>query len=103
MRRIKPLALTVILLGLLGCTKEPAVKVYSIDVASVDAVQSSPYKNKSIKVVNPQGLKNKISQKMHFSYSSIDRGTYQNSEWSNTMTKLLQGTFIEVLDHYKMS
>ena len=102
MRRIKPLALTVILLGLLGCTKEPAVKVYSIDVASVDAVQSSPYKNKSIKVVYPQGMKNKISQKMHFSYSSIDRGTYQNSEWSNTMTKLLQGTLIEVLDESRL-
>ena len=102
MRKIKPLALTVLLLGLLGCTKEPALKVYSLDVASVDAVQSSQYRNKSIKVVYPQGLKDKISQKMHFSYSSIDRGTYQNSEWSNTMTKLLQGTLIEVLDESKL-
>lgn len=103
MRRIKPLALTIILLGLLsGCTKEPAMKTYSLDVAPVNLVQNSTYKNKSIKVISPQALKNKISQKMHFSYSSIDRGTYQNSEWSNSMSRLLQGTFIETLDESRL-
>ena len=39
---------------------------------------------------------------MNFSYSSIDRGTYQNSEWSNNMSKLLQGTLIEVLDESRL-
>ncbi|MDQ7046431.1 MAG: ABC-type transport auxiliary lipoprotein family protein [Sulfurovum sp.] len=43
-----------------------------------------------------------MSQKMNFSYSNSDRGTYQNSEWSNDMSKLLQGTFIEVLDSAKL-
>jgi len=42
-----------------------------------------------------------MSQKMNFSYSSSDRGTYQNSVWSNDMSKLLQGTFIEVLEQSK--
>jgi len=102
MRNIKPLALSVILLGVLGCTKEPALKVYSLDVVPVSAVQSSTYKSKSIKVISPQALKDKISQKMHFSYSSIDRGTYQNSEWSNSMARLLQGTFIEALDESRL-
>ena len=102
MRKIKPLALSVILLGVLGCTKEPALKVYSLDIAPVSAVQSSTYKTKSIKVISPQALKDKISQKMHFSYSSIDRGTYQNSEWSNSMARLLQGTFIEALDESRL-
>ena len=103
MRKIKPLAYAVIVTGLLGCsTKEPAMKVYSLDVTPVNVVQSSTYKSKSIKVIYPQALKNKITQKMHFSYSSIDRGTYQNSEWSNNMSRLLQGTFIEVLDESRL-
>lgn len=102
MRNIKLLAVSVILVGLLGCTKEPALKTYSLDVASVNVVQNSTYKNKSIKVISPQALKNKVSQKMHFSYSSIDRGTYQNSEWSNSMSRLLQGTFIETLDESRL-
>ena len=102
MRKVKPLALVIILLGLLGCTKEPALKVYSLDVTHAGAVQASQYRSKSIKVTYPQAMKNKISQKMHFSYSSIDRGTYQNSEWSNNMSKLLQGTFIEALDESRL-
>ncbi len=102
MRRSKQLVLSMMLIGLLGCTKEPALKVYSLDITPVNTVHSSTYKSKSIKVIYPQGVKNKISQKMNFSYSSIDRGTYQNSEWSNNMSKLLQGTFIEVLDESKL-
>jgi cholesterol transport system auxiliary component len=82
----------------MGCTKEPALKVYSLDIPAVGAVHSSAYKSKSIKVAYPQSLKEQISQKMNFSYSSSDRGNYQNSEWSNNVSKLLQGTFIATLD-----
>ncbi|WP_373028199.1 ABC-type transport auxiliary lipoprotein family protein [Sulfurovum sp.] len=102
MTRNKYLALIIILIGLLGCTKEPALKVYSLDIAPVSTVHSSNYKSKSIKITYPQSLKDHISQKMNFSYSSIDSGNYQNSEWSNNMSKILQGTFIEVLDGSKL-
>jgi len=102
MIRSKHIAFIIILIGLLGCTKEPALKVYSLNTPSMDAVHSSTYKNKSIKVTYPQSLKDNISQKMNFSYSSMDSGHYQNSEWSNNMSKLLQGTFIEVLDESKL-
>jgi cholesterol transport system auxiliary component len=102
MTRSKKLAFIIILIGLIGCTKEPALKVYSLEIPTVNAVQGSAYKNKSIKVTYPQSLKDQISQKMNFSYSSIDSGNYQNSEWSNNMRKLLQGTFIEVLDESKL-
>lgn len=91
-----------ILIGLLGCTKQPALKVYSLGTPTVDAVQSSAYTNKSVKVTYPHSLKDAVSQKMNFSYSSIDSGNYQNSEWSNNMRKLLQGTFVEVLDESKL-
>lgn len=88
--------------GLVGCSKAPALKVYSLNVPSVKTVQSSSYRSKSVKVTYPQSLREQMSQKMNFSYSSSDRGTYQNSEWSNDMSKLLQGTFIEVLDNAKL-
>jgi len=102
MKRSKQLAFIIILIGLLGCTKEPALKVYSLEIPTVNAVHSSAYKSKSIKVTYPQSLKDQISQKMNFSYSSIDSGNYQNSEWSNNMRKLLQGTLIEFLDESKL-
>lgn len=102
MKKVKQLAFTMIILGLLGCTKEPALKSYSLMTPSVTPIEKSRYQNKSIKVTYPQSLKNKLSQKMHFSYSSIDSGTYQNSEWSNNMAKILQGTLIEVLDKSKL-
>lgn len=102
MRKSSQLALIIILIGLLGCTKQPAMKIYSLDTPKMSAVHGNMYTNKSIKVTYPQSLKDKISQKMNFSYSSIDSGTYQNAEWSNNMRKLLQGTFIEVLDESKL-
>ena len=98
----KPLAFIIILIGLVGCTKEPALKVYSLDTPTLSAVYGNTYKNKSMKVTYPQSLKDKVSQKMNFSYSSVDSGNYQNSEWSNNMRKLLQGTFVEVLDESKL-
>jgi len=102
MRMIKQLLLSTIIIVLLGCTKEPALKTYSLNISPAGMVQSNTYKSKSIKVIYPEGLKNKMSQKMNFSYSSTERGTYQNSEWSDNMSKLLQGTFIEVLDESKL-
>ena len=92
----------IILIGLLGCTKAPALKIYSLEIPAVGVVHSSPYRSKSIKVAYPQSLKEQVSQKMYFSYSSSDRGNYQNSEWSNSVSKLLQGTIIEVLDSSKL-
>ena len=98
----KPLAFIIILIGLVGCTKEPALKVYSLNTPTVNSVYGNTYKNKSMKVTYPQSLKDRVSQKMNYSYSSIDSGNYQNSEWSNNMRKLLQGTFVEVLDESKL-
>lgn len=96
------LPFVIVLIGLLGCTKGPALKVYSLDVPRVGTAKSSPYKNKNIKVTYPYSAREEVSQKMNFTYSSNDRGSYQNSEWSNDMSKLLQGTFIEVLDKSRL-
>ena len=78
-----------IFVGVVGCSKAPALKVYSLNVPVVASTHSSRYSSKSIKVSYPQSLREQMSQKMNFSYSTNDRGTYQNSEWSNDMSKLL--------------
>jgi len=88
--------------GLLGCTQAPVLKVYSLDVPKVQKVTYSSYKQKVVKVSFPQSLREQMSQKMNFSYSHNDYGTYMNSEWSNHMSKLLQGTVIDVLDSSKL-
>ena len=91
----------VLLVAFTACSKAPALKVYTLDVPQTNIAQNSTYKTKTIKVTYPQSLREQMSQKMNFSYSMSDRGTYQNSEWSNNMSKLLQGTLIDVLDSSK--
>ena len=92
----------ILILGLLsvflGCTKAPALKVFTLEVPHVQASPNSIFSGKTIKVTYPQSLRENMSQKMNFSYSTYERGTYQNSEWSNHLSKLLQVTIIEVLD-----
>ena len=91
-----------LLLTLTACSKAPALKVYTIDIPQTAVTQNSHYHTKTIKITYPQSLREQMSQKMNFSYSMSDRGTYQNSEWSNNMSKLLQGTIIDLLDHSKL-
>ena len=89
-------------IGLVGCSKAPALKVYSLNIPTIEMPTSHHYSSKTVKVTFPQSLREQMSQKMNFSYSNNDRGTYQNSQWSNNTGKLLQGTFIEVLDNAKV-
>ena len=92
----------VALLLLSACSKAPALKLYTFDVPQTMSVIYSKYHLKTIKVTYPQSLREQVTQKMNFSYSLSDRGTYQNSEWSNTMGKLLQGTLIDVLEKSRL-
>jgi cholesterol transport system auxiliary component len=85
-----------------ACSKAPALKIYTLDVPQTSASQYRHYHTKTIKITYPQSLREQMSQKMNFSYSVNDRGTYQNSEWSNNMSKLLQGTIIDVIDSSRL-
>jgi ABC-type uncharacterized transport system auxiliary subunit len=84
-------------MALAGCTQAPTLKIYSLEVPKVVAVSASPYKTKVVKVAFPYSLREQVSEKMNFSYSDSDYGTYLNSQWSNNMSKLLQGTIIDIL------
>ena len=100
--RKKILTFVILSAVLSGCTKAPALKIYSLDVPKVQKVTHSSYKEKVVKVSFPQSLREQMSQKMNFSYSKSDYGTYMNSEWSNHMSKLLQGTVIDLLESSKL-
>jgi len=96
---IAPLALV---MALVGCTQAPTMKIYSLEVPKIAATTTSPYKNKVLKVTFPYSIREQMSEKMNFSYSDSDYGTYLNSEWSNNMSKLLQGTLIDMLSNSKL-
>lgn len=98
----KYLTTVIICAGVIGCTQAPALKVYSLDVPKINQIRYSAYKNKIIKVTFPQSIREEMSEKMNFSYSDNDYGTYLNSSWSNHMSKLLQGTLIEVIEESKL-
>jgi cholesterol transport system auxiliary component len=68
----------------------------------VAAVHTSPYADKVLKVTFPYSLREQMSEKMNFSYSDSDYGTYLNSQWSNNISKLLQGTIIDILSKSKL-
>ncbi len=100
---MRRLALILILLWFGGCSskKEP-MKVYTLNAPTVLKSSGSKFKQKTIKVTYPRSLKEKISPKMRYSYSSAEEGVYQNSQWSNNIGKLLEGTFIQALDESKL-
>ena len=82
-----------------GCAMKeaPPVHTYTMDVGKLSMVASSRYKTKVIKVAYPETLKEEMTDKMCYSYSSSDRGVYLNSEWSNAVEKLVQGNLIDML------
>ena len=93
---------SIVYIGLVGCSQAPALKVYGLSVPAVPTVTSSAYRTKVLQVTYPQSLREQMSERMNFSYSQSDYGTYLNSEWSNHMSKLLQGTIIDVVSRAKL-
>ncbi|MDM5264523.1 ABC-type transport auxiliary lipoprotein family protein [Sulfurovum sp. XTW-4] len=100
--RLTHIVSMMIVAGFIGCSKAPVLNVYSLNAPQILIERANAYKDKSIKVTFPQSIKEPMSEKMRFSYTMNDRGTYQNSQWSNNMSRLLQGTFIEVLDSSRL-
>ncbi len=99
MLSFKKFFLIVSLFILSGCSlKEAApLKVYTLDAGVVTPVSYSDHRGQTIKVSYPQALKDKLTNGMSYSYSSSERGEYENSKWSNNLGKLIQGNIIQIL------
>lgn len=100
--RLFVVLLGVFLLSACSMKEAPVMKTYTLVVPTVTPLTSSPYKNKVLKVSYPLILKEKLNDKMHYSYSLSDRGVYLNSRWSNDLGKLLQGSMIHVLTQSRL-
>jgi len=87
-----------------GCSFKSAAPIteYTLSASPVGAVSSSRYRNKAIKVTYPDSLKEKLSRSIDYSYSISNQGVYQNSQWSNALPKLIEGTVIEALDQSQL-
>jgi cholesterol transport system auxiliary component len=94
----------ILLLALGGCAMKeaPPLKSYTLDAGKIPAIATQKYRNKVLKVSYPQTLKEPVTDRIAFSYSSSDRGYYQNSQWSNDLGKLLQGSIIETLQRSRI-
>jgi len=87
-----------LLIFLAGCsTKMTPLKTYTLQTPEVKTIYKKSYQNKTIKVMQPLSLKEKMSDKMYFSYSPMQQGAYLNSKWSNNLGKLVQGTLMYTL------
>ena len=87
-----------------GCSMKEAtpIKVYTLDAGVVAPVSYSSHRGQTIKISYPQALKDKMTNKISYSYSVAERGRYQDSEWSNNLGQLLQGYLIEVLSQSRV-
>jgi cholesterol transport system auxiliary component len=96
----------VVAAGLLlsGCAlkEAPPMSYYSLNIGDVPVVEHSKYRDKVLKVAYPKPLTEKLTDKISFSYSSRDRGVYQNSQWSNTLEKLVEGNIITALQQSRL-
>lgn len=97
---MKHIVVIPLILMLAGCSfKSAPLKSYTLDGTeySPRVYLSSKYHNKIIKVSYPESIKEKMTHKMHYSYSASEQGDYQNSQWTNNIGKLLQGTVVQAL------
>ena len=97
MKRYKKRIIVLSIFAMFGCSQDPILQTYTLEIPKIQKVSQAKYQNKVLKVSYPQSLLLKMSQEMNFSYSLNDRGTYLNSQWSNHIAKLLQGTWIALL------
>jgi cholesterol transport system auxiliary component len=101
---MKKVLIVIALLAVTGCSMKEAepLKVYTFSFERITPVSQSRYRNKTIKVSYPQTAKEKLTDKMSYSYSSSERGFYQNSKWFNNLGKLVQGSVIQALDESRI-
>jgi len=87
--------LILVLLG--GCAgKQTPIMVYALHAPS-HGIQSAKYRSKTLKLAYTRSITNKAGYKMYYSYADTDQGIYQNSQWSNSVGRLLQGVLMDTI------
>ncbi len=101
---LKCMGVLSLLLMLAGCSlkEAPPLNIYTLMPPKAEAFAQSPYRNKVLKVSFPLSIREPLSYKMTYSYSMHERGYYQNSQWSNSIGKLIQGNLIQTLQKSRL-
>ena len=100
---MRTILLIVILFIAGGCSsKQPPLKVYTLSAQVSNSPSHRYYRGQTIRVSYSRSIKEKASYKMRYSYAASEQGTYQNSQWSNNLGRLLQGVLIESLERSHM-
>jgi cholesterol transport system auxiliary component len=102
MTRYFILILTLLIIN--GCSSKEAapINIYSLKTINIMPESSGKHHQQTIKVSFPQTLKEKLTNKMSYSYSLNNKGVYLNSQWSNNSGKLIQGSIIQTLDSSRL-
>ena len=81
---------------LIGCGSE-TISEYGLSVPSVKKVSYSKFKNKTLKIDYVRFIQDKDTDKIKYSYSKRETGYYENSIWSNNLSKLIEGSITKTL------
>jgi len=101
---MRSILIILISIWMMGCgSKRAPIKVYTLNATPYSTnITTGKKRGRTIKVMYTRSLKEKLGYKMRYTYSASEQGTYQNSQWSNDIGKLLQGTFIQVLEESRI-
>jgi len=95
---MKQVMMILILLLFGGCSStQPPLKIYTLKADVAPYITSKRYHRGILKVAYTGSIKERFSDMMRFSYSPVEQGEYQNSQWSNDVGMLLQGILVETL------
>jgi ABC-type uncharacterized transport system auxiliary subunit len=81
-----------------GCSQSPPLQRYTLMAPQVKTTLYKGYQKRILKISYPQAILTPMDQKMHFSYSMHDRGSYLHSQWIEESGRLLQGVLVASLD-----
>jgi len=97
---IRFLSMSVIFFIMGGCSSKGVLplNIYTLQAKKTLPLSPSLHQYQTIKVSFPQTLKEKITNKINYSYSANEQGIYLHSQWSNNSGKLIQGSVIQTLD-----
>lgn len=95
-------AVSLLLVNACSLKEAPPLHLYTLASPQVKPVRESLYQNRVLKVSFPLSIKEALGYKMVYAYGMHERGYYQNSQWSNSLGKLIQGSLIQTLQKSRL-
>jgi len=87
-----------------GCSyKTATIKTYTLNPpVQYGKLKHSKYRDKTVKVSYPTSIKGRAGSSIHFTYNTLEEGSYQNAVWSTTDSQLLTYAIVHALEKGKV-